>query len=269
MVEWPRFMEYGYGYAQKPDPGPVLYCITTSQGTIVVRKSRVQLPIGMHFRERMHYQDGIASERRRTVGLLPGYPVYYLDKGIWYEITFESGKSTPVEEKQMKTPYGAKNAVFFSIGSNNFVLQDERLWDLKMNPWRASNGTCGPAGRRGFFYVNGIDWFEIEVSGVWYRFDAEGYAPVESLSDASKKICKYLVDNKVLLEHTPSCVNMLLKDRVAKLSPSWTVWDSLKDNGALTVLHSFQTRSLGLVTKIMELQIADDYIRSVCKELGV
>jgi hypothetical protein len=169
----------------------------------------------------------------------------------------------------MKTPYGAKNAVFFSIGSNNFVLQDERLWDLRRNPWRAANGASDPKGGGGFFDMNRTQWFEVEVSGAWYRFDSEGYAPVESMSDMSKKICKYLVDNKVLLERTPSCVNILLKDRVAKLSPSWTVWNYLKDNGALTVLHSSQDRSLGLVTKIVDLQIPDDYIRSVCKELEV
>jgi len=267
MGEWPRFMEYGYGYAEKPD-SPVRYYITTSQGTIVVRKTKVQLPLGMHFRERMHYQDSIASERRRTVGLLPGYPVYYLDKGVWYEITFESGKATPVEERDMKTPYGAKNAVFFSIRNNEFVLENGKLWDLCRNKWRTETGISGPSGQYGLMDI-GERWVEIEVSGVWYRFDSDGYAPVESMSDMSKKICKYLVDNKVLLERTPSCVNMLMKDRVLKLSPSWTVWDSLKKDGALTVLHSSQDRSLGLVTKIVELQIPDDNIRSLCKELGV
>ena len=267
MDEWPRFVEYGYGYAQKPDPGPVRYYIQTSRGTIVVRKTKVQLPIGMHFRERMHHEDSIASERRRTVGVLPGYPVYYMDKGIWYEITFESGKSTPVEEKQMKTSYGEKNAMFFSIGGYDFVIAKGKLWDLRMNEWR-SEQNAGPSGQYGFLDIDN-HWVEIKVSGVWYRFDSEGYATVESMSDMSKKICKYLVDNKVLLERTTSCVNMLMKDRVSKLSPSRAMWDCLKKDGALTVLHSSQDHALGMITKVVELHIQDDNIRSLCKELGV
>ena len=168
----------------------------------------------------------------------------------------------------MKTPYGERNAIFFNINGIDFVVAEGKLWDHRMNEWRSENGDEGNAGQYGFFDIDD-HWIEIKVSGVWYRFDSEGYAPVESMSDMSKKICKYLVDNKVLLERTASCVNMLMKDRVLKLSPSWTVWNYLKDNGALTVLHSSQDRSLGLVTKIVELPLTDDNIQSLCKELGV
>lgn len=168
----------------------------------------------------------------------------------------------------MKILYGERNAIFFSINGYDFVVAEGKLWDLRMNEWRSENGDEGAAGKYGFFDIDD-HWVEVKVSGVWYRFDADGYAPVESMSDMSKKICKYLVDNKVLLERTTSCVNMLMKDRVSKLSPSRAMWDCLKKDGALTVLHSSQDHALGMITKVVELHIHDDNIRSLCKELGV
>jgi len=181
----------------------------------------VQFPFGIHFKERMEYDDVIATEKRRTVGLMPRYSAYFLDKGIWYEIAYGSGNAIPVEEKKKMKQYGENNVVLLDFEGQAFVRSGQILRHFSKSTWSHSEkGEKHTDLAGGVFYLDIPVYIHINEKLI-VRFANSGYEEITPVAHASmvNEIAKKLHDDGVLLEWVTASGSLraLLPDRMVRL----------------------------------------------------
>jgi len=242
--------------------------IETSHGTVVIKENWVVLPIGIHFKERMEYGCIIATEDRRALGLMPRYPVYFLDDGVWYEITYESGCAKPVKVDEM-TKYGENNAEILSFNGYQFVKDGDKLHQLRPVEWRDQKNPKWIKSDFGFFYLE--EYTEIKISGnVVIRFSKDGYEEVTPVNHKAmvNKIVKKLHDDKILLEYVclKGALRALLPDRTVILGCE-TLRVCIVEADMITPVHDGGARVLYKVIKDQWDPMATLFVKEYPEEI--